>query len=73
MIKYVNKSYIFGILRVHRVPLCIWFLRTPPVLTLHFVKTRSAPLPSNGLLHSLLSHAKGGEIVKTGSGILSDR
>ena len=36
-----NKSYIFGILRVHRTPLCIWFPRTQPVPTLVLVKTRS--------------------------------
>ena len=41
MIKYVNKCCIFGILRVHRVPLCIWFLQAPQVLTLHFFKTCS--------------------------------
>ena len=30
--------YIFGIPRVHRVLICIWFALTPPVLTLDLVK-----------------------------------
>ena len=32
--------HIFGIPRVHRVLLCIWFLLTPAVLTLDLVKRR---------------------------------
>ena len=42
---YKHKSYIFWIPKVHRLPprlpLCIWFTWTPPVLTLNLVKTRS--------------------------------
>ena len=40
----MNKSYIFGIPRVHRVLLWFWFPWAPPVLTLAEVKRRRGPL-----------------------------